>query len=248
MHGARRPDPETLRRHEPAQVWVKIERTSSLLFLVGDVLKSLSVGVCANRHSIVEKFNPYDAGLNRFKGGEATTSASPPPLGLIGWRGNGSNVWRRKTAFSRLPSIRVAPPEHVRLLVRTIGATVSERCFRSRFRSRFRSLAITTAMLMASALENTLIKALAARGRGRSPGQKMSAIQPDVSGQTVSGLSVDHHPVRFEGVHNALVDVDQRRRRGRHQPQDNHEGACGAAVGDRHRVFLQRGVPGTDPL
>jgi len=70
-----------------------------------------------------------------------------------------------------------APPDHGRLVVRTIGATARERCSRSP--------AIAGAMLMSSALENILIKSLGARGRVRSPGQKMSAIQRDVSGQTV---------------------------------------------------------------
>ena len=59
---------------------------------------------------------------------------------------------------------------------------------------------------------------------------------------------MDHHPVRLEGVHNPLFDVDQRRRCRRHQPQDDHEGSRRATVGDRHCVFLQRRVPGSDPL
>ena len=73
----------------------RIERTSSSAFLVGDVLKSLSEGACANRHSIVDKLTPCDVALNRLKAGEATspTCASPPPLGPVS---NGSNVWRRK--------------------------------------------------------------------------------------------------------------------------------------------------------
>ena len=48
-----------------------------------------------------------------------------------------------------------------------------------------RSSAITRAMLMSSALENMLIKTLAALGRVRFPRQKMSAIQREVCGQTV---------------------------------------------------------------
>ena len=66
------------------------------------------------------------------------------------------------------------------LLVRTIGAAARERCSRAP--------AIARAMLMSPALENMLIKTLAARGPVLSPGQKMPAIQQSVSLQTVRSL------------------------------------------------------------
>ena len=175
----------------PAQVLrknLKIERTSALPFLPGDVLKNAPRGLREsplNRRQVQAR----DAGLNRLKAGEARTStsptstsptsASPPPLGLIGWRATDRMSGVGKTVFCRLPSIREAPPEQVPPLgVRTIGAIARERCLRSP--------AITGAMLMSPALENVLIKTLSARLRVRSPGQKMSEIQQDVSRQTVT--------------------------------------------------------------
>ena len=89
-----------------------------------------------------------------------------------------SHVWRRETVFRRLPSIREAPPEHVPLVVRTIGTKV------------FRCIACDhTGDADFIGARNILTKTLAALGRVLSPGQKMSTNQSDVSGQTVRRAS-----------------------------------------------------------
>jgi len=63
------PRPDILRLPEanPGFAYESRERRAHH-FLVGDVLKNLSEGVCANRHSILDEFKPCDAGLNRYSG------------------------------------------------------------------------------------------------------------------------------------------------------------------------------------
>jgi hypothetical protein len=89
--------------------------------------------------------------LNGLKRGKSPNRAKNFRKAAAPWtyrRVNGSNVWHWRAVFCQSPWIREAPPEHVPLVERTIGATARERCFDV-------SPATLRAMPISSALETS---------------------------------------------------------------------------------------------
>ena len=128
---------------------------------------------------------------------EERTSPKPPPLGPTGRRGSGSNLWPRKTVFCRLPSIREGASR--------TGPACGEDDRRHREGKVFRLIACDhkgdAAFIGA---RNILTKTLAALGHVLFPGLEMSAIQRDVSGQTVSHLQVEAATVAVQANRGCL--------------------------------------------
>jgi hypothetical protein len=152
---------------------VKIERTSSSSFLLGDVAMSLSEGVSANRHFVVDKFKPCDAEKTKGRRGKNFRIAAAPRT--CRRESNRSNVWRRKNRV--LPSIRGTS--------RTCLA-----CGEDERRNRKPKVFSIACDRKGDADVIGARKHLDQDPCGTRacalPGQKMSAIQRDVSGQTVS--------------------------------------------------------------
>jgi hypothetical protein len=195
MQGARRPRPETLRRPEASPDFAQKSRERRphhfWLMRFSRVCPKVSARIAtqASTSSIPRRRLEQIKGR---RGKNVRMAAAPRTYRRVS---NGSKVWRRKNrvlpiAVDPRGTSRTCPAygeddrRHRKRKVFSIEGVFDRRCFRSKVFSIegvFRSPAITRAMLISAALENILIKTLAARGRVRSPGQKMSTIQQDVA-------------------------------------------------------------------